>query len=387
MTLSLKDLQRVLRPLSKLGKGEDFVEINGYKIVVRTLENEEEIQIQRYARAVVPEEGLADQATVVEFLDRIRNASLGYAIVQIDALDLRATPYIETGEKLDNGTPVKRHKHEVLRDEVATWSRDLAKVVFRKYNELSETKEREIEANVRFNEIDYEAEIARLEEKIASLREKKERARGMEDDVRTTLRRKVAGGDESRPASPSTHEPPRTDPSTESLEVGPTSPLADRRIENEEWESPRPTPPPPEPKSVRRPLFAPSASNPPFEGTEPLEELSSDESAFFSTPEGDSFLGEIRSSFEDPNDPRVVEEENRRLAALKNERNVPSTHPGISPRVPSEETSRPRAAGYREGVPVFQMPVQEMGPSAPPSKPLDLTPPSVLNPNFRPRRG
>ena len=192
MKLTLQDLQAAMSPLSEIGKGELTFDVNGVSISLRALSPEEEIHVQRYARQAVAEGDYNDQASALEYLDRFRMSALSYSIVQVGGLDFRKVEFVETGEKLPNGTAIKIRKNEAVLKLINNWSRNMINAVFKKFSELANKVEAEVEGLIEFDEIDYDAEIARLEERLKEVRDSKNKHQLSTKDPRTDLRKQVA---------------------------------------------------------------------------------------------------------------------------------------------------------------------------------------------------
>lgn len=412
MGLTLQDLKTAMAPLAQIGKGELTFDINGTAISLRALSPEEEIAVQRYAREVVAEGDLTDQANALEYLDRFRVASLGYSIVQVGDLDFRGVEYVETGEKLPNGTPIRLKRHEAVQQLVGTWSRNMTIAAFKKFGELMDQVEKEVDGLIAFEPVDYDAEIARLEERLRELREEQARMKASDNDSRTSLRQQVA----SAPVKPLTRpgsvtkralkeipEDTQTHTAEEAETV--TVPLdIDREIVEESEESseehlpdePTPAQEPvreafvaPMAPGVRKPVFARSeASVPPPVRHEPPVQAPQD---LIENPDP---LADVESSMVDIDDPQVIEAETKRiLEARARAARVAPPHMAaktvaqeLTKSIPAELT-KPIPAGTRDGMEVYKMPVQSLTDRRPPEPPPPTPKRSNANPRFKPTRG
>ena len=106
----------------------------------------------------------------VEYLDRFKFGCLGYAIKRVGSMDLRYVEHVETGEVLPNGTAIKVAKDAAVREIISNWPRPVVDALFKKFTEMMERYELEADKMVDYDPVDKEAEIARLEEKIARLK-------------------------------------------------------------------------------------------------------------------------------------------------------------------------------------------------------------------------
>lgn len=337
MALSLRDLQEVLSPITQVGKGELTFEVQGVSLTLRALTGEEEIEVQRVARANLQEGDLTDQIGALEYLDKFRNASLGYAIVQVGNLDFRAVTEVETGDKLPSGVAVKIKKHEAIQRVVATWSRNMVVAVFKKFGELNEKMDKEVDALIEFDPVDYDAEISRLEDRIRELKDDKARDDASKNDIRTAIRNQAAAMPKKTrvPASESEEVQGFTGTTAESVNV-PSVEDPEREVFDEseaEMEEGEPEEPePPAPQQPRTPVYArptparyATQPSPPQQGEEPPSDAGSPTDAF----------GEVESSLVDTSDPQVIERENLRIAAQRRK-----AAPHVAARAVAEDLSK-----------------------------------------------
>lgn len=294
MALSMKDLQEVLAPITELGRGEDSFEINGIPISIRTLSPDEEIAVQRYARVALTDGEANDHFNTLDYLDRFRVGSLSYAITRIGKLDLHGVDTIETGEILPSGVAVKILKHEAIQEAIKPWSRAMQLAVYEKFHALMERIELAVEKNVSHDMDHLDAQIARLEERLAELRDTKVKKTVGETDPRGDTADLAA----NRVPKPEPVEPPqetwveaRKNRTTEEEPLGVDVGEGVPKAVVEESEAP-----PPKPEGPRRPVFG---TRPPPREPPPVEDP----------------LAGIPSSLVDTSDPDVIEAENRRLFA------------------------------------------------------------------------
>ena len=163
--LDMQALEAAFARIGEIGKGEIEVEVDGSRVVLRTLTPEEDVEVQRFARGENIDE--LDNITLIE---RFKRATLGYAIVQVGSLNLRGVSSIPTGETLGNGTPVRIPKHEAVRRIATKWSRHATTIVFQQYAELVKRVEDDANARVKFDTATVDAEVERLESRLADLR-------------------------------------------------------------------------------------------------------------------------------------------------------------------------------------------------------------------------
>lgn len=185
-TLHLSALEEALTSLENVASEELTFDVGGIPVTLRVLLPKEEIAIQKYAQESISDEEESDNSTVMEYLDRYKWGVCSHAIVVIGNLDFRDVEYVETGEVLENGTPVKIPKHEAVRGIIEKkWGRIILNGVFKKYGELVGKVEEKSEKLIEFEPTDLDTEIERLEARLADLRNQKEEE--LEGKKETTL--------------------------------------------------------------------------------------------------------------------------------------------------------------------------------------------------------
>jgi hypothetical protein len=410
--LNLQELKAAMSPLSEIGKGELSFDVNGLVLVLRALTPEEEIHVQRYARQALTDGDTTDQTNALEYLDRFRICSLGYALVQAGDIDFRGVEFIETGDKLANGTAIKVRKHEAVMQLVQAWSRNMVNAVFKKFGELQNRVEKEVEGLIEFDEVDYDAEISRLEDRIRELKESKTKAVLSTKDPRTDTRKQVVASNKTvAPINQSrVVEQSQLDTGTEYETVASPSdidrevvddPDADDEDEDEGSAYSVPTedveePPAPVREApvaaTRSSLFDRVRNQAPATQAAPPSRPAQPDPAPVAPPSEPASFDEVPHSFVDPGDPesmeRAVAEENRRLMAQRSGR---SAVPHLAAKRTAEDlaidTTGPKLAGQMGGMEVYKMPTQTMTDRKPPTaQPATAPSPTTKNPKFRPIR-
>lgn len=383
LALSIKDLQEIMSPLSELGKGEATFEVSGLAVTVRNLTPDEEIQTQRYARNALTEGDANDQINALDYLDRFRTCCLGYAIVQIGAMDFRGVATIETGEKLPNGVAVKVKKHEAIMKVVESWSRPMTVAVFQRLTSLLEKIESDVEKSLKFDDDNKDAEISRLEEKLTELRASKAKTDAGATDPRGLL----IDAASNKPAKPT-------------VSAAPTGTGGGERVT---WETARVNKTTDEapsfidmPSDIPKSLVEGDLDETLSEvgGAEPMgvqsptvEAVQDRKPVFGNRPpvrhaaEVDSDpLKDIQSSLVDVSDANVIEAENQRLMADRARQMAP-VPPHLSAREVAQSIEK---AGTIDGLDVYKMPVQNLDRTVVPRPTHVVT--SNTNPNFRPAK-
>jgi len=208
MQVNLQALERSLAKIEEVGKDELPFEANGVALVLRSLLPSEEEIIDAYARVAytadlsefeidLPEVPVdkdddddddGDPLAIIRhriWLDRLRQATLGCAIVEIDGQDLRGVDYLETGEVDDNGNSVSVLKRDWVRGLITRWTRPVLTQMFATYSELMDKINLKASKLVQFDTADIEEELRRLRVRLADLELHK--AKAAEPALRTKV--------------------------------------------------------------------------------------------------------------------------------------------------------------------------------------------------------
>ena len=170
--LNLSQLKKALEPIQKISKAESSVTLSGVEIFVRILTPIQDFEVQSISQrflADMQEQEQTDRTKILAYLDEFRTQTLCLCIVQIGDLDLRDVEYVETGEVLDNGTPVKITKVRALREIISEWNRPMQVAILDCYNNLVEKVEKDAGVKVEGDFADTEGEKELLKERLAEL--------------------------------------------------------------------------------------------------------------------------------------------------------------------------------------------------------------------------
>jgi len=177
--VNLQALEAAIGKIERIRDHEFCFEVEDMKVCLRPLRPDEETEVQRYAQVALEQVSAdeeADQASFADFMDRMRHASLAFAIVQIGDLDLREVEYLETGEKDDQGNLISVPKWEAVRDLTAReWSRAMLAQVFAKFGEMLERIELRAQKAINFEPVDLQEEIERTERRLSQLKETRDK--------------------------------------------------------------------------------------------------------------------------------------------------------------------------------------------------------------------
>lgn len=179
--VNLKALEAAINRVENVRHHEFTFEVSGQTITIRILKPHEESEVQKYAQVALEDvdpQGPPDQGAYMDLMNRMRQATLGHAIVQIGNLDLRDIEYLETGEYDDNGLPISVPKWEAITNMVKEWSQQMLSEVSKKYGDLVDRVDIHADKVVKYDPVDLESEIQRVENRLKDLREAKNKRDG-----------------------------------------------------------------------------------------------------------------------------------------------------------------------------------------------------------------
>lgn len=338
MTLNLAALEEAFAPLERAGKGELTFKVGNVDVGIRGMAPEEEVDVHRYAQeafSAIEDDEEGDNSTTLDYLDRIKYGTLGYAVIQIGTVSFREVEFVDTGEVMDDDakTPIKIPKHVAVRDLVRKkFSRPVLNGIFRKYGELSSKIAKESEELIEFEPADLDSEIARLEERIADLKAEKERASEPEPNFGDVVRQVAAvdeGGPPPEEPPPNQTEHPEQEQKAESAQKSLPAP-SEVPTKQEKVEVPIPKERPPVLPTSAPPPPPKPADNQPLSRGEPLPENFDDVQSSLTDFSGDGLHG-------------AMENEVRRFYAARaaaqaeEERGGPPTQGRVPPHVAAQQ--------------------------------------------------
>lgn len=378
--LDLRALEEAFAPITSLGQQELTFDAGPTKVTLRALVPEEELAVQRYAAEVVDPEN-PDMMSAQQYLDRFRIAILSTSLVQIGNLDLRCQDMVATGETLPNGKPVMVQKAKAIRQLLADWSQPIVDAMFRKYGEVVDLLEAKTTKAIHFDPTNLDTEIERLESRVAVLKEERERRKNNSKSMFNDMVREASK--ESQEAKHVREE------GLDKLKTLPAIPEKAPVEQPVSVEQPVPQPAP------RVPAIPPSGSAPRIDAPVP----SNRQAPAPRPPEGP------RSSFVDTSDQEgmAAEAEAETMRIMRRRAGIIDPPPALRtqqrpPHLDARDTEQEvstllaaKRAGTMDGVDVYQLPVQELGPREPAQvKPAAPPPPAPdggsINPRFRRER-
>ena len=377
----LQALEQALSVVETIGKGEITFDVGGTSMTLRLLLPDEEVEVQKYAQASLAgqtDEGGTDRHAAMEFLDHFKQAVLSYALIEIGHLDLRNVKFIETGEVLSSGVKVRIEKHIAVRKMIEKWVRPVLLAVFKKYSELVDRVEGDAEKAVEYTPSDLDAELERIEGRLAELKTKKEQNSTEADRVKDIgemgeeqqghTRRMIQTAVNADTAA----EPELTRPRTQA-----SSPQA---TESRQSVIPPRSAPPTRAPVVQSPVVIPAA-----------RPSVDDMSSFVDVSDEEALAAESRRLMEARAKARQAEgEASSRVTRVPPHRAAANLANAVVDMGGGVAAARP--AGVVDGVETFRVPTETLSergqaPPRPKNIPLNVAPAGKANPRFRPSGG
>lgn len=154
MKLSL--LKEAFAPLSQIGIVRKTVAVHGVEVTLKTLNSKEESEVQK----AISDQGSSEEMTTLEYVSLFRKHSLSFAVCGVNGVSFEDA-YVETGETLENGTPVKIPRTEAIMELLDSLSTPVLSEMFKHLSVLSDEASGEVES-----EIDTDSETLEEKEKI-----------------------------------------------------------------------------------------------------------------------------------------------------------------------------------------------------------------------------
>lgn len=366
MSINFKALEDAFAPIEEIGRKEVTFDAGNTTITLRVILPSEEVEAQRYAAMAMSGDDMDDMAAV-DYLDRLRTGFLSHAVVAIGKHSFRDVEYVETGETLDNGTPIKIPRYKAVRQLLSRWNRTTITNVYGKFHDLLDEAAAEAEKLIEYKPSAIPAEIERLQNRIEELKTSLDQ-QNLAAKAKITDR--LAETDQ-RPAPAPTPAPAPEQPKVNPEQVLPTATRRAGPI------TPQAAPPPPQ-RQGPTPTPSPTMAMPP---SEPSSFIDADDTSTMDT--------HLQAEHE-----RLMER--RRMAAQSHMLPPGREAPHHGARQAEDEVGfarqTARQVGEMDGAPVFAMPGQELNARREPVRAdqsvVNRTAPAggSLNPRFQPPR-
>lgn len=381
--LDLNTLKQALAPLAELGRDEMTFEAAGMQITIRPLLPLDEVAVQRFSSSILDDiqsrEGLTtddnmSRAAAMDYFDRFRIEIIAYSIVQVDNYDLRDVKHIATGETLPNGVAVKVPKHIAMREIVQGWSRAMLTICFARYADLVQKVADNADKIAQTSLPDLDAEIQRVEERLAELKETREtRAKGDPSITHQQIMNLVDATNALDREKQEADARARAEVLLAKERAAMKGVAAGRSMTDVEQPEAGQPEPEPEPAPVRQPVIPPSSPPP----------------TTFGPGKGTPVAGGVVSSFGDGDDPEVVAAEEQRILEARRLAAVAAQKAAAQDPIDPLRGAEP--AGHVDGVAAYRLPTAEMSPRGrqPEAREGATVNPEISgtkNPNFKPSR-
>lgn len=289
--VSLKQLEIAVSAVEDISRHTIEFEIEETRFVLRALRPSEDMEVLTYVRETLENILQMDWMALKQYYFQQRLGVLSYVIVRMGDLDLTGE-YLETGETMEDGTPIQVPKAQALREHMTLkWSAAMLEAVFSKYTELVMRLNERVLLKIDNEKIDDQ--ISRLREQLSTLERLRPPPLTHQDVLQSLIQRKAERKAEKEVLAPEIKVP-------ETTPEPPEVPRTPRREPERVQEPVDPTPPPP----PRRPIYPEEVRDP----RDPVQRGRMDQVA--DPHRGDSFL--------DSSDPEAaIAQENLRQLAFQ----------------------------------------------------------------------
>lgn len=176
--MKLSEIKRLMAPVLDLSMARGEFQIGDTVFKVRTTLPVEDLQTQRFAiDAAEDEEGMVAS---LPYIDAHRNRLIATCITHIGDLCVEDHEFLETGDLLPDGTPVKVSRIDAIYRMVSDWGREFQILAFLKIYDIVSVLEQKQKALINYEPVDMEVEVKQLESRIQFLQkrieERKEQA-------------------------------------------------------------------------------------------------------------------------------------------------------------------------------------------------------------------
>lgn len=141
--MKLSQLKEAFAPLSQIGILRKNFIVKGVEVTLKTLNSKEEALVQK----AISEYSEEDDIGALEYVTLFRKHSLSHAVRGINGVSFEE-PYIETGETLENGTPVKISRDEAVLELLDSLTTNVLSEMFKYLAELTEEAGGDVEKNI-----------------------------------------------------------------------------------------------------------------------------------------------------------------------------------------------------------------------------------------------
>lgn len=141
--MKLSQLKDAFAPLSQIGIVRKTISIQGVEVTLKTLNSKEEADVQK----AISDSDEGDDISAIEYVTLFRKHTLAHAVRGVNGVSFEDA-YIETGETLENGTPVKIPRVEALIELLDSLTTNVLAEMFKELASLTEKASGDVEKNV-----------------------------------------------------------------------------------------------------------------------------------------------------------------------------------------------------------------------------------------------
>ena len=176
-TIHINKIEQGLEKVRELGHASDTFQVCGHTIGVRTLSRPQLREINLYCKPYLEDAQEQDTTfAMTDWMQKVREETLAHAIVLVNDVDLRGVEFVQLAD--EDGEPVKKQKHVVVREILQNWANSTLSVVYDKYREVVEQADEDLQDSV-----DLESDSAKIT-RIKALQKKMDKLkRKVPDDL------------------------------------------------------------------------------------------------------------------------------------------------------------------------------------------------------------
>lgn len=168
--MKLSDIKKALQPVLAHSMDRGSFKIGDVIFQVRTTLPVEDNRIQKFA--VEEAEDDEGNVTTLPYIDAYRNYLIATCITHVGDLHVEHQEFLETGDFLADGTPVRVARVEALYRLVCEWGREFQILAFLKIYDLTSILEMRQKGMINYDPVDLDTEVRVLEGRIQQLKKR-----------------------------------------------------------------------------------------------------------------------------------------------------------------------------------------------------------------------
>jgi hypothetical protein len=189
-SIHINEIKDNLDKIKNLGHNKETFDIEGTKITLRTVTpKEREYAKERCDPHFQRAKEENDVVHIQKWMEKMKVEVLSYSIIRIGEIDLEGIDYIKTDEvDEESGKKIKKKKHIYLREFLEDWNDELINICFKKFRQITEEMEENLNNQVEFPEDDIDTRIEKKKQELEELRtKKKQMEQEKENDISENL--------------------------------------------------------------------------------------------------------------------------------------------------------------------------------------------------------